>query len=70
MIGTNDLAMSMGHPGDFGHPEVAEAYEAVCAACKKHGKYAGSGGVYDVGLSARNMSISASASFSPPARSA
>jgi 4-hydroxy-2-oxoheptanedioate aldolase len=50
MIGTNDLAMSMGKPGDFGHPDVIKAYETVCAACKKHGKYAGSGGVYDVGL--------------------
>jgi 4-hydroxy-2-oxoheptanedioate aldolase len=50
MIGTNDLAMSMGKPGEFGHPDVVKAYETVCAACKKHGKYAGSGGVYDVGL--------------------
>ena len=50
MIGTNDLAMSMGRPGDFGHKDVADAYQTVCDACKKHGKYAGSGGVYDVGL--------------------
>jgi 2-keto-3-deoxy-L-rhamnonate aldolase RhmA len=50
MIGTNDLAMSMGHPGDFGHAKVVAAYEKVAAACKKHGKWFGSGGVYDVGL--------------------
>jgi 4-hydroxy-2-oxoheptanedioate aldolase len=57
MIGTNDLAMSMGRPGDFGHPDVAAAYETVCAACKKHGKYAGSGGVYDVGLIAKYVDM-------------
>jgi 4-hydroxy-2-oxoheptanedioate aldolase len=50
MIGTNDLAMAMGRPGDFGHKDIADAYAAVTAACKKHGKWAGSGGVYDVGL--------------------
>jgi 2-keto-3-deoxy-L-rhamnonate aldolase RhmA len=47
MIGTNDLALAMGHPQEFGHPDVVKAYETVAAACKRHGKYLGSGGVYD-----------------------
>jgi len=47
MIGTNDLALAMGHPQEFGHPDVVKAYETAAAACKKHGKYLGSGGVYD-----------------------
>ncbi len=32
MIGTNDLAMAMGRPGDFGHKDVADAYQTVCDA--------------------------------------
>jgi 4-hydroxy-2-oxoheptanedioate aldolase len=50
MIGTNDLALELGHPGEFGHPEVVEAYKTVAKACKKHGKWLGSGGVYDPAL--------------------
>ena len=47
LIGTNDLALALGHPQEFGHPEVVKAYETVAAACKRHKKYLGSGGVYD-----------------------
>jgi 2-keto-3-deoxy-L-rhamnonate aldolase RhmA len=47
MVGTNDLAMSLGKPGQFGDPQVGEAYETVVAACRKHGKWAGSGGLGD-----------------------
>lgn len=47
MIGTSDLTASMGIAGQIGHPEVKAAYEAVAAACKKHGKIMGMGGVYD-----------------------
>ena len=47
LIGTNDLCMEMGIPGQVGDPKVAEAYEAVVAACRAHGKHAGMGGVYD-----------------------
>jgi 2-keto-3-deoxy-L-rhamnonate aldolase RhmA len=57
MIGTNDLAMSMGCPGDFGHKDVVSAYEKVAAACKKHGKWCGSGGVYDPALVARYVGM-------------
>ena len=45
MIGTNDLALALGHPQEFGHPEVVEAYQTVAAACRRHGKWLGSGGV-------------------------
>ena len=57
MIGTNDLAMAMGHPADFGHPEVVAAYETVAAACKRHSKYLGSGGVYDLELVRRYVGM-------------
>ncbi len=45
MIGTNDLATQMGIPGEFGHPRILSAYEAVLAACRKHEKWPGMGGV-------------------------
>ena len=47
MIGTSDLSASLGIAGQVGHPKVRAAYEAVAAACKKHGKTVGMGGVYD-----------------------
>jgi 4-hydroxy-2-oxoheptanedioate aldolase len=46
LIGTNDLTTEMGLPGQISHPDVAKAYETAAAACKKHGKWLGMGGVY------------------------
>jgi 2-keto-3-deoxy-L-rhamnonate aldolase RhmA len=46
LIGTNDLSMELGIPGGLGDPKVVAAYERVIAACKRHGKHAGLGGVY------------------------
>ncbi len=46
LIGTNDLSMELGVPGGLGDPKVVAAYERVIAACKRHGKHAGLGGVY------------------------
>ena len=45
LIGTNDLSAEMGIPGEFGHARVAAAYETVIAACRKHGKWPGMGGI-------------------------
>ncbi|MFQ3360593.1 MAG: HpcH/HpaI aldolase family protein [Alphaproteobacteria bacterium] len=45
MIGTNDLAMSLGCPQDFGNKKVVSCYEKVALSCEKHGKWLGSGGV-------------------------
>jgi 2-keto-3-deoxy-L-rhamnonate aldolase RhmA len=45
-IGTNDLCAEMGIPGQFDHARVEDAYAKVIAACRKHGKFAGMGGVY------------------------
>jgi 4-hydroxy-2-oxoheptanedioate aldolase len=47
MIGTNDLAAELGIPGDYGNPKIVAAYETVIAACKKHNKWPGMGGVRD-----------------------
>jgi 4-hydroxy-2-oxoheptanedioate aldolase len=57
LIGTNDLMMEMGMPGQFGHAEVARAYEQVIAACRKHGKWPGMGGVYVEDLLAKYVGM-------------
>lgn len=46
LIGTNDLCFEMGIPGKFDDPKVEDAYTKVIAACKKHGKFPGMGGLY------------------------
>jgi 2-keto-3-deoxy-L-rhamnonate aldolase RhmA len=47
LIGTNDLTLEMGIPGQYGDARVVRAYETVVAACRKHGKHPGMGGIYD-----------------------
>ena len=47
LIGTNDLCAEMGVAGQFGHDRVADAYGAMIAACRQHGKWPGSAGVAD-----------------------
>ena len=57
LVGTNDLMMEMGFPGQLGHAEVARAYETVIAACRKHGKWPGMGGVYAEDLMAKYVAM-------------
>lgn len=47
LVGTNDLCAEMGIHGDFVNAKVQQAYEKVIAACARHGKFPGMGGVYD-----------------------
>jgi 2-keto-3-deoxy-L-rhamnonate aldolase RhmA len=53
LIGSNDLCMEMGIPGRFDDPRLTQAMATVLAACKKHGKHPGFGGVYDEVISPR-----------------
>ena len=46
LVGSSDLSMEMGIPGENGHPKIQEAVDKVIAACKKHGKWPGMGGAY------------------------
>ncbi len=46
LVGTNDLALEMGIPGQIEHERVVTAIDRVIAACGKHGKTAALGGVY------------------------
>lgn len=57
LIGTNDLCMEMGIPGQVGDRRVVEAYERVIAACEANGKWAGMGGVYDPPLMKRYVEM-------------
>jgi len=47
LIGTNDLCMEMGIPGDYSNSKIKEAYSKVISACKKYNKTPGMGGVYN-----------------------
>jgi len=41
MMGTQDLSLDLGYPGQGGHPEVKGAVQKVVDACKKAGKASG-----------------------------
>ena len=45
LIGSNDLSLELGVAGQFTHPKIVEAYDIVIAACRRHGKWPGMGGV-------------------------
>ena len=47
LIGTNDLCMELGIPGQFGDARVEDAYRKVVAACRKNNIHPGMGGVYE-----------------------
>jgi 4-hydroxy-2-oxoheptanedioate aldolase len=57
LIGTNDLCFEMGIPGQFNDPRVREAYTKVIAACRKHGKFPGMGGMYTSELLERHIGM-------------
>jgi 2-keto-3-deoxy-L-rhamnonate aldolase RhmA len=58
-IGTSDLSAELGVAGQMGHPKIIEAYETVGAACRKHGKVLGMGGVYDEENASRYVAMGA-----------
>lgn len=45
LMGTNDLLADMGLPGQYEHARVRDAYARTIAACRKHGKHVGVGGL-------------------------
>ena len=56
-IGSNDLLAEIGLPGQFDHPRAAQMYQQVIAACERHGKHAGLGGVRDEALCKRYLRL-------------
>ena len=45
LIGSNDLTAEWGVPGAFDDPRLAAAFERTIAACRRHGKHVGIGGL-------------------------
>jgi 2-keto-3-deoxy-L-rhamnonate aldolase RhmA len=45
LIGSGDLTTDYGIPGQVDHPKLRTAYERVAAACQKHGRILGVGGI-------------------------
>jgi 4-hydroxy-2-oxoheptanedioate aldolase len=47
LIGASDLSMEMGIAGQYDHADMVKAFAEMIAACKKHKKWAGIGGIYN-----------------------
>jgi 4-hydroxy-2-oxoheptanedioate aldolase len=59
LIGTNDLSLDFGLPGQLMHPDIVAAYKVAAKACAQHGKWLGMGGVYTPEAIAQYMQIGA-----------
>lgn len=59
LIGSFDLTTTLGVPGQMGHEKLIEAYGEVGAACRKHGKVLGMGGINDDEDARRYMGMGA-----------
>lgn len=45
LVGINDYLGDLGLTGQYDHPKVRECYSRVIAACRRHGKHCGVGGL-------------------------
>jgi 4-hydroxy-2-oxoheptanedioate aldolase len=59
MVGTNDLCAGFGIAGQHGHELVRQAYVRTIAACGKHQKYVGIGGISNRKLIAEYVGLGA-----------
>jgi 4-hydroxy-2-oxoheptanedioate aldolase len=57
LIGTSDLSIEIGIPGQFEDERIVNAYRRTVEACQTHGKYAGIGGIYEEGLLRRYIGM-------------
>jgi len=57
LVGTNDLCLEMGIPGQLDHARVKAALDSVLGACKKHRKIAALGGIYGKDLLNRYLNL-------------
>ena len=57
LVGTNDLCMEMGVPGQVDDPALMEAQAKVIDACRRHGRFPGLGGVYEPSLIERYIEM-------------
>jgi 2-keto-3-deoxy-L-rhamnonate aldolase RhmA len=56
-VGTNDLSMSLGIPGEYDNPKIIEAYKRIVAVAHKNGKFVRLGGVPDPDRIQRNTEL-------------
>jgi 2-keto-3-deoxy-L-rhamnonate aldolase RhmA len=47
LVGCQDLCLELGIPGEVGHERARKVVHDCIAACRRHGKWAGLGGVAD-----------------------
>jgi 4-hydroxy-2-oxoheptanedioate aldolase len=59
LIGTTDLSLALGIPGQHGAERIAEAYRTTAAACARHGKALGIAGISDAAVIARYLAVGA-----------
>jgi 4-hydroxy-2-oxoheptanedioate aldolase len=57
LIGTSDLSIELGIPGQFEDARIVAAYRTVVEACRAHRKFSGIGGVYDETLLRRYIGM-------------
>jgi len=59
LIGTNDLGLDIGIPGDYAAAPIEAAYRSVGETCRVHGKTMGIAGIDDQALLARYVALGA-----------
>ncbi len=59
LIGTNDLGLDLGLPGDYAAAPIEAAYRSVGEACRAHGKVLGIAGIGDPALLERYVALGA-----------
>ncbi|MEO8165524.1 MAG: aldolase/citrate lyase family protein, partial [Betaproteobacteria bacterium] len=57
LVGTNDLCLEMGIPGQLEHARLQAALDTVLTACKKHRKIPALGGIYGKELLTRYLGL-------------
>ena len=57
LIGTSDLSIELGIPGQFEDQRIVDAYRTVVDACRAHDKFAGIGGIYEDALLRRYIGM-------------
>ena len=57
LVGSNDLSIDLGVPGQLDHPDVVRALEEVARACRETGATPGLGGVYQPELMRRYVDM-------------
>lgn len=57
LIGTSDLSIELGIPGQFEDERIVNAYRTVVNACQAQAKFAGIGGIYEDALLRRYIGM-------------